>query len=113
MIIIMNNTYKIVVTVPESHTEIVRQALGHAGAGVIGNYHHCSAVIKQIGYSIPGEGANPTIGTIGKLEKIIEDRIETLIEKENIKSVVEALKKVHPYEEPVIDIYPLLSLDEI
>lgn len=108
----MNNTYKIVVTVPESHTELVRQVLGDAGAGVIGNYHHCSAIIKQVGYFIPGTGAQPAIGKIGELEKVVEDRIETLIEKENIKNVIGAVRKVHPYEEPVIDIYPLISLDE-
>ena len=103
---------KLVVTVPESHTEVVRQALGDAGAGVIGNYHHCSAVIKQTGYSIPGEGANPTIGTVGKLEKIIEDRIETPVEKEKLKELIAAIRKVHPYEEPVIDVYPLLNVEE-
>lgn len=107
----MSQTVKLVVTVPESHTEVVRQALGDAGAGVIGNYHHCSAVVKQIGYSIPGEGAHPTIGTVGKLETIIEDRIEAPVEKEKLREVIAAIRKVHPYEEPVIDVYQLVDVD--
>lgn len=108
----MKQTVKMVVTVPESHTEIVRQALGDAGAGVIGNYHHCCAIVKQVGYSIPGKGAHPAIGTVGELEKIIEDRIETVVDKENLKKVVTAIRAVHPYEEPVIDAYPLLDIEE-
>jgi hypothetical protein len=109
----MKKMVKIVVTVPESHTEVVRQAMGDAGAGVIGKYHHCCAIVKQVGYSIPDEGANPTIGTIGKLEKIIEDRIEAPVEREKLKQVAAAIRQVHPYEEPVIDAYPLLNIDEL
>lgn len=108
----MSTLYKIVVTVPESHSERIRQVLGDAGAGVIGNYHHCTAVVKQKGYFIPAEGAHPSIGKIGELTEVIEDRIETVLEKATVKKVVEAVKKAHPYEEPVIDIYPLLSVED-
>lgn len=40
---------KIVVFVPKSHTDIVRKAMGGAGAGKIGNYSHCSYSIDDIG----------------------------------------------------------------
>lgn len=106
----MTKLLKIVVTVPKSHAELVRQAMGDAGAGVIGNYHHCCAIIEQIGYSIPGEGAHPAIGTVGKLEKIVEDRIEAPVEVDKARAVIAAIRKVHPYEEPVIDLYELITL---
>ena len=32
---------KIVVFVPLTHTDKVREAMGEAGAGIIGNYRHC------------------------------------------------------------------------
>jgi len=85
--------------------------MGNAGAGIIGNYHHCSAIVKQTGYSFPSEGAHPTIGTVGKLEIIGEDRIEAPVESAKIEQVIAAIRKVHPYEEPVIDLYPLLELE--
>ncbi len=37
-----SNNVKLVVFVPISHSDIVRKALGEAGAGKIGNYDFCS-----------------------------------------------------------------------
>ncbi len=40
---------KIVIFVPESHADIVREAMGKAGAGKIGNYSFCSFSSKGVG----------------------------------------------------------------
>ena len=53
--------YKIVVYVPEDHADQLREAMGNAGAGEIGNYTNCTTV-KGTDRFKPGEGANPTIG---------------------------------------------------
>lgn len=99
--------YKIVVYVPESHADIVREAIGNAGAGKIGYYTHCMFTIKGTGQFKPGEGANPTIGEVGKLEKVEEERIETVCAEEKLKDVLKAIKENHPYEEPATDVYPI------
>lgn len=99
--------YKIVVYVPESHGDILREAIGNAGAGKIGNYTHCMFTIKGTGQFKPGEAANPTIGKVGKLEKVEEERIETVCAEEKLKDVLKAIKEVHPYEEPATDVYPI------
>lgn len=99
--------YKIVVYVPESDSEKLRDAIGNAGAGIIGNYSHCSFTIKGTGRFKPTEGANPTIGEIGKLEEVVEDRIETVCDKDKLHAVLKAIKDVHPYEEPATDVYPI------
>ena len=99
--------YKIVVYVPESHAEKLREAMGNAGAGIIGKYTHCTFTIKGTGRFKPGEGANPTVGEVGKVEEVSEDRIETVCEGNKLKAVLEAIKKVHPYEEPATDVYPI------
>ncbi len=106
----MSDTVKIVVTVPESHTDIVLKAMGDAGAGRIGNYSHCTFTIKGVGKFLPLEGAHPTIGEVGKFEEVREDRVETVCKKDILEKVIEAIKKVHPYEELAIDIYPLEDL---
>lgn len=98
---------KLVVFVPESHADVVRDAMGKAGAGKIGNYAFCSFSSKGIGRFKPEVGANPTIGEVGKLESVAEERIEAVCEREKLKAVIEAIKKVHPYEEVALDIYPL------
>jgi len=93
--------------VPASHTDIVREAMGKAGAGKIGNYTNCSFSSKGIGRFKPEAGANPTIGEVGKLESVEEERIEMMCPKEVLTNVIAAIKRVHPYEEVALDIYPL------
>jgi hypothetical protein len=109
------NLVKIVVTVPEHEADELRKAIGYAGAGKVGNYVHCSFSSKGTGRFMPQTGANPTIGQVGHLEQVEEERIEVICETTIAKAVVNAIREAHSYEEPAIDIYPLIdegSLDE-
>ena len=54
-------------------------------------------------------GAHPNIGRVGKLEEVVEERIEITCDKSISSDVVSKIRSVHPYEEPVIDIYELLN----
>lgn len=102
-----NKIVKIVVYVPEAHAEKVRGAMGKAGAGKMGNYSFCSFSVKGVGRFKPEKGAHPTIGRVGKIELVKEERIETICERKKIRAVVSAIKKAHPYEEVALDVYPL------
>ena len=107
----MNSTHvKIVVFVPETHTDAVREAMGKAGAGKIGNYSHCSFSSKGIGRFKPEDGANPHIGEVGKFEEVVEERIETVCPREKLQEVITAIKEVHPYDEVALDVYPLENI---
>lgn len=101
---------KLVVFVPETHADIVREAMGKAGAGKVGKYEHCTFSVKGIARYKPTKGSEPAIGKVGKLEKVVEERIETTCFKKDLDKIVKAIKKVHPYEEVEINIYPLLNL---
>lgn len=105
----MNEFVKIVVTVPTPDADSLRNAIGQAGAGEIGNYDFCSFSSRGLGRFRPLKGAKPSIGEINNLEEVEEERIEVTCVKEKINDVISAIKKAHPYEEPVIDIYPLLN----
>src|SRR5690606_39698825 len=87
----------------------VRQALGEAGAGQVGDYRFCSFSVKGVGRFIPMDGANPAIGERGKLEEVVEERIETVCWRKDLEKVIAAVKAAHPYEEVAIDVYPLIS----
>jgi hypothetical protein len=99
---------KIVVFVPESEAEIVRQVMGDAGAGKVGDYSHCSFSTLGTGRFLPLRGAHPTIGKVGELTAVTEERIETVCFKKDLQKIISAIKKVHPYEEVAIDVYPLV-----
>lgn len=107
----MSELIKIVVTIPESGANKLREIIGDVGGGQIGKYTHCSFSIKGIGRFLPKDGAHPAIGTIGELEEVIEERIEITCERDMLPDLVRIIRTNHPYEEPVIDIYPLLSED--
>ena len=104
-----SNYVKIVVAVPVKAASRVRQALGRAGTGVQGNYEFCSGSYRQIGRFCPKKGANPAIGKIGRLEEVKEEVIEVICHKNIVEKVIAEVKKVHPYEEPAIDIYSRLE----
>ncbi len=103
----MSPLVKIVVTVPETHADIVRTAIGDAGGGRVGNYTHCSFSSRGTGRFVPVTGANPAIGSVGTPEAVPEERIEVTCKRDLLPSVVSAIKTVHPYEEIALDIYPL------
>lgn len=107
---------KIVVFVPVAHADGMRAALAEAGAGHIGNYDFCSFSVKGVGRFRPLDGSKPFIGealadgeSIGKVEEVEEERIETICLAVKLEAVLAAVKKAHPYEEPVVDVYPLLN----
>ena len=99
---------KIVVFARETHADAVREAMGKAGAGKMGNYSFCSFSAKGIGRFKPEKGAHPTVGKVGRIESVSEERIETICERKRLKAVISAIPKVHPYEEPAFDVYSLI-----
>lgn len=103
-----NETVKLVVYVPETHANQVREAMGEAGAGKIGDYKDCSFSVKGTGRYMPLATAHPAIGEIGKLSEVAEERIETVCYKKDLDRIIKAIKKVHPYEEVALDVYPLV-----
>ncbi len=104
---------KITTYVPLDSAEKVRQALGKAGAGTIGEYSFCSYSVVGKGRFMPSENAKPNIGEANKLETVDEERIEVMCDRSDAQSVIEALKLAHPYEEVAFDIVPLLTEDQI
>ena len=106
------NRVKIFVTIPIGSVEKVRNAVCNAGAGIIGEYTYCTSSTKTLGTFIPNENASPYIGERNKLEIVEEEKLEFICDIEKVKNVIQELRKVHPYEEPAIDIVPLIDESE-
>lgn len=98
---------KLVFFVPVSHAQLVREAIFNAGAGHIGNYDMCSFNLEGKGTFRAGEGANPFVGNVGTMHTEDEVRIETIFPKAIQGNILNAMLKVHPYEEVAYDIYSL------
>ena len=103
------NKVKIIVTIPIENVDEVRNAICEAGAGVIGNYTHCSMSTKCVETFKPTDEANPYIGEKNNLEFVEEEKLEVVCDVNIVKNVISKLREVHPYEEPAIDIVPLIN----
>lgn len=90
---------KLVTFIPPDHAEEVITKLHEAGAGNIGNYKNCCFRLKGQGTYLPTGEANPYQGSIGKLEKSEEVRVELILPSHLENQVLSALRKYHPYEE--------------
>lgn len=103
---------KLVVFVPAEDTHRVRMALAKAGAGRIGHYTACSFVLAGEGTFQGDETTHPAVGKAGRFERVPEQRMEMVLPADHLGNVVAALRKVHPYEEPAFDVYPLAAMTD-
>lgn len=101
---------KWVIFVPSENADAVRDAVFAAGAGQIGDYSCCSWSVAGTGQFLPKVGANPTIGAVGTVETVSEDRVESIAPVSARAAVLAALRAAHPYEEPAFDVLPLATL---
>jgi dinuclear metal center YbgI/SA1388 family protein len=98
---------KLVVFVPHEDADAVRHALAEAGAGRIGAYDHASFSAPGTGRFRPLDGADPAIGSVGRLEAVPEERVEVLVPRRRRAALVRAMLRAHPYEEPAYDVFEL------
>lgn len=103
------NLLKLVVFVPESHSEKVSQALFRSGAGNIGNYKNCIFSSTGEGSFLPKSGSNPYMGKKGKLEKVKEEKLEVIFPDYLLSNIIQSMNSAHPYEEVAYDIFKLLN----
>lgn len=100
---------KLTTFIPKNHTENVLSKLHESGAGMIGNYKNCSFSLEGVGTFLPSGKANPTIGEVGKPEKVNEDRIEVIFPKYLKRKILSTLFNSHPYEEVAYYLHDLTN----
>lgn len=104
---------KIAVMVPEEDVDSVRKAMCEAGCGQIGNYSYCTMATPITGTFLAGDDTNPYVGRKNVIESYEEIKLEALCDIQDAPRVLEAIRKVHPYEEPGIDIYPIINEEDL
>ena len=104
-----NALAKLVVFVPKSHADAVREAMFAAGAGRVGNYDECSFNVQGEGTFRGNAETNPYIGKQGERHTESEQMIEVLLPKNAVADVLKAVSVVHPYEEVAYNVIPLMN----
>ncbi|PYH43148.1 uncharacterized protein BP01DRAFT_358905, partial [Aspergillus saccharolyticus JOP 1030-1] len=102
--------YKLIFFVPHSHLDVCKDAVFATGAGTYpgGKYSKCCFQTPGTGQFLPGEGANPAIGSVGDVEHVEEMKVEIMCVGRTIMlQAVEALVKAHPYEQVAYEVYKM------
>lgn len=98
---------KLEIFIPETHLPVLQAALQEVDAGHIGNYDSCLSYSPVMGTWRPLAGTAPYIGEEGRISCEPELKVEVTIRAERFGETVAAVKRIHPYEEPVINAIPL------
>lgn len=88
--------FKLIFTVPQSSLEVCKQAVFSAGAGTYagGKYSEVCFETTGTGQFVPGGGAKPAVGEVGKVERVKEVKVEVQCEgKEVAIAAVDKLKR--------------------
>ena len=103
---------KLVTYCPVKESQQILESLFSAGAGHIGDYSECSFSTQGYGTFLPGEGATPYLGEVGKRHMESEAKIEVILRAHQKAQILEALKTAHPYEEVTYELFPTLNADQ-
>ena len=96
--------------IPIENAKSVKDALFSIGVGQVGEYSHCAWQTEGKGQFKPNKNSQPYIGHHGKVEEVIEYKIEMVCKRSLIKEAVELLKEIHPYETPAYQVIELMDL---
>jgi len=97
--------HKISFYVPETHLELVKNALFEKGAGKVGNYDHCAWQTLGTGQFRPLPGSQPTIGSQNNIETVEEYLVEMVCEDAHLDAALKAFLEAHPYETPAYAVW--------
>lgn len=100
---------KLEIFAPQEHALKIRDELAKIGVGHVGNYDHCVAIYPVQGYFRPLPGADPFEGEIGRISEAVENKIEVNCKRELVNDAIRVIRRIHPYEEPVVNVIPLAN----
>lgn len=103
------NEVKIEIYVPEEYIIKLRDELNKVNACRVGDYDNCISINNVRGYWRPLEGSNPFNGEINEICEGEECKVELRCKREYVKDAIRVIRKIHPYEEPVINIIPIVN----
>ncbi len=104
---LQSNQIKFSIFVPKKFLRIISDTIFNAGGGIIGEYSNCSFRTEGTGTFKGSKKTNPARGEKEKFEKTEEIKLEVLIDSWKMNKIIEAVQKVHPYEEVAYDVVPL------
>jgi len=105
--------YKISVNIPVDCLEDFMDSVSGAIEPLSRGYRRVFTYYPVESTWIPQNDAEPYIGKIEEKSVIAEVKVEFAIRESDLAETLNAIRKVHPYEEPAIDIMPMVRPGDI
>lgn len=105
----MERLFKIALFVPPEYKDRMMDAITDSISKVVENYDRTFSFSQTTGTWRTLDGADPFIGSVGKISEVPEIRLEFVVKESDLKNTVKAIRNAHPYEEPAMDIIETLD----
>lgn len=104
----MSRMFKVRVSVPEDHAERLMDAIDAHMEPVYPGYTRTFSMIRSEGTWVSEEGSKPFIGKLNEAVRVEELVLEFAVYEKDLRGVLRAIKKEHPYEEPGVDVIEMI-----
>lgn len=101
---------KLEIFIPRTHMAPLQEALRSVDAGHIGKYDCCLSYSPVMSTWRPLPGSAPYNGAENEISEEPELKVEVCCKAERLEETMGAVRRAHPYEEPVINVIPLLGI---
>jgi len=105
--------FKVSVTIPPEYKDKLLDEINGSIRQIYPGYDRAFSVSETEGTWRPLAGSDPFIGKVGEITVEKELRIDFAVKAEDLKEAILAIRRVHPYEEPGIDIMPLILWKDV
>ncbi len=109
----MASAYKIGVNVPKGTEQGFMDSINGVMRPLYPGYDRCFSWWDVNGTWRPLPGSDPYQGRVGEIETTVETRIEFAVRGEDLEAVVSRIVEIHPYEEPAIDVIPMVPWKDV
>lgn len=100
---------KVCVCIPPEFADALMDAVNGAMEPVYPGYDRAYSIVRSTGTWRPLEGSDPYDGVVGRISTVEELRIGFVVRRRDLAGAIEAVLAVHPYEEPCIEVVPLID----
>jgi hypothetical protein len=105
--------YKICTYIPAEYSDLLMDSITEIVTPMYPGYDRTFTLMDVKGTWRALKDSKPYNGQIGKITTAEEVRIEFSIHSKDLKVVMETILRIHPYEEPAIDILPMIGWKSI
>lgn len=104
-----NKNYRLKVYLPQADLAAYREAIFAGGFGQVGNYDHVAFTSTGQGHFRPLAQAQPHIGSQQEDSTVDEVVFSFIVDQKELPAALDLARRLHPYEEAVIDVLPLAN----